>query len=99
MLNHGGRISQRGDTASAEELRCAIPQVEDLALGRSCMPHGARRCGKVGDITTQGKCASALNRGGRISQRGDTASVEELRCAILQVEDLALGRCCVSHGA
>ena len=57
-LNRGGRISQRGDTAPAEELRCAIPQVEDLALGRSCVSHGAWRCGKVGDIATQGKCTT-----------------------------------------
>ena len=58
VLNRGGRISQRGDTAPAEELRCAIPQVGDLALGRSCVSHGARRCGKFGDIVTQGKCAT-----------------------------------------
>ena len=57
-LNRGGRISQRGDTASAEELRCAVPQVEDLALGRSCVSHGARRCDKAGDIASQGKCAT-----------------------------------------
>ena len=52
-LNHGGRISQRGDTAPAEELQCAIPLVEDLALGRSCVSHGVRRCGKDGDIASQ----------------------------------------------
>ena len=39
-LNCGGRISQRGDTAPAEELRCAIPQVKDLALERSCVARG-----------------------------------------------------------
>ena len=50
VLSRGGRISQRGDTAPVEELRCAIPQVEDLALGRSCVSHGVRRCSKVGDI-------------------------------------------------
>ena len=55
-LNRGGRISQRGDTAPAEELRCVIPQVEDLELGRSYVSYGVRRCGKVGDIVTQGKC-------------------------------------------
>ena len=49
-LSRGGRISQRGDTASAEELRCTIPLVEDLALGRSYMSHSARRCNKARDI-------------------------------------------------
>ena len=57
-LNRRGRISQRGDIASAEKLRCAIPQVEDFALGRSFVSHGAWRCGKAGDIASQGKCAS-----------------------------------------
>ena len=56
-LNHKGRISQRGDTAPAEELRCAIPQVKDLVLGRNCVSHRARRCGKVGDIADPRKCA------------------------------------------
>ena len=54
-LNRGGRISQRGDTASVEELRCAIPLVEDLALGRSCVSHGVRRCDKAGAIARLGK--------------------------------------------
>ena len=52
-LNHGGRISQRGDTVPVEDLWCAIPQVGDLAVGRSCVSHGARRCDKVGDITVR----------------------------------------------
>ena len=52
-LNRGGRISQRGDTASAEELRCTIPQVGDLALGRNCVSHSARRCDKVRDIAVR----------------------------------------------
>ena len=55
-LNRGGRISERDDTAPAEELRCAIPQVKDLALGRNCVLHSARRCDKVGDIASMGKC-------------------------------------------
>ena len=52
VLNRGGRISQRGDTAPAEELWCAIPLVEDLALGRSYVSHGARRCDNDGDIVS-----------------------------------------------
>ena len=42
---------------------------------------------------------SALNRGGRISQRGDIAPAEKLWCAVPQVKDLALGESCVSHRA
>ena len=57
-LNCRGRISQRGDTAPAKKLRCSIPQVEDFVLGRSYVSHGAQRCGKAGDIASQGKCAS-----------------------------------------
>ena len=57
-LSHGGRISQRGDTTSTKELRCVIPQVEDLALERSCVSHDAWRHGKVGDIASQGKCTT-----------------------------------------
>ena len=54
-LNHGGRISQRGDIASAEKLRCATPWVEDLALNRSFVLHGARRCGEIGTIVRRKK--------------------------------------------
>ena len=32
-----------------------IPQVKDLALERSCVSHGMRRCGKVGDIVSKWK--------------------------------------------
>ena len=82
-LNRGGRVSQRGDTTSAEELRCAIPLVEDLPLGKSCVSHGARRCDKARDIASQG---SARHREGlhsgikeylaarRAARRGDRAT-------------------------
>ena len=58
VLNYGVRISQRGDTAPAEELQCAIPLVEDLALGKSCVSHSVRRCDKAKDIVSQGKCVT-----------------------------------------
>ena len=38
-------------------------------------------------------------RSGKISQRGGIASAEELRCAILRAEGLALRREWVFHGA
>ena len=41
---------------------------------------------------------SALSRGWRVSQEGDTAPTEELWCVTLWVEDLALDRSFVSHG-
>ena len=39
------------------------------------------------------------SRSGRISQRGDITPAEELWCAILRAEGLALRRGWVSHGA
>ena len=41
----------------------------------------------------------AQSRSGRISQRGDIAPAEELQCAILRAEGLALGRGLVFRGA
>ena len=81
-LSRGGRISQRGDTAPTEELRCAIPQVEDLALGRSCVSHGAQRCGKVGDIAGKWK----LRDVGR--DRATCARIEVSRLEELRVEEI-----------
>ena len=41
----------------------------------------------------------AQSRSGKISERGGIASAEELRCAILRAEGLALRRGWVFHGA
>ena len=63
MQSHSGRISQRGDIAPAEELRCAILRAEGLALRRGWVSRGAQRCDKVGDIVSKWKlCDVGRNR-------------------------------------
>ena len=53
--SRSGRISQRGDIAPAEELRCARLRAEGLALRRGWVSRGARRCDTVGDIVSKWK--------------------------------------------
>ena len=50
MQSRSGKISQRGDIAPAEELRCAILRAEGLALRRGLVFRGAQRCDRVGGI-------------------------------------------------
>ena len=55
MQSRSGKISQRGDIASAEELRCAILRAEGLALRRGWVSRGARRGDTIGDIVSKWK--------------------------------------------
>ena len=57
--SRSGKISQRGDIAPAEELRCAILRAEGLALRRGWVFRGAQRCGKVGNIVGKWKLCDA----------------------------------------
>ena len=77
-LSRGWRVSQEGDTAPAEELRCATPWVEDLALNRSFVSHGVWRCGEIGTIVRRKKsCEERRTRATRA--RVETLRLEELR--------------------
>ena len=62
VQSRSGRISQRGDIAPTEELRCARLRAEGLALRRGWVSRGARRCDTVGDIVSKWK----LRKVGRI---------------------------------
>ena len=57
--SRSGRISQRGDIAPAEELRCTILRAEDLALRKGWVSHSAQRCNKVGGIVSKWKPCDA----------------------------------------
>ena len=59
VQSRSGKISQRGDIAPAEELRCAILRAEDLALRKGWVSHGAQRCDKVGNIVSKWKSCDA----------------------------------------
>ena len=59
MQSRSGKISQRGDIAPAEKLRCARLRAEGLALRRGWVSHGARRCDTVGDIVSKWKLCDA----------------------------------------
>ena len=61
--SRSGRISQRGDIALTEELRCAILRAEGLALRRGLVFRGAQRYDKVGGIVSKWKlCDVGRNR-------------------------------------
>ena len=66
--SRSGKISQRGDIASAEELRCEILRAEGLALRRGWVFHGAQKCGKVGNIVGKWKLCDV--RGNRMTCAG-----------------------------
>ena len=55
VQSRSGRISQRGDIAPVEELRCVKLRAEGLALRRGQVSRGARRCDTVGDIVSKWK--------------------------------------------
>ena len=75
-----GKISQRGDIASAEELRCAILRAEGLALRRGWLFRGAKKCGKVGNIVSKWNlCDTGGNRATR-------AGLSIARVTVLRVE-------------
>ena len=63
VQSRNGKISQRGDIAPAEELRCTILRAEDLALRKGWVSRGAQRCDKVGDIVSKwNSCDMGRNR-------------------------------------
>ena len=53
MQGRSGRISQRGDIAPTEELRCAILRAEGLALRRGWVSRGVQRWDTDGDIVNK----------------------------------------------
>ena len=75
-----GKISQRGDIAPAEELRCTILRAEGLGLRRGWVSRGAQRCDKVGDIVSKWKSCDA----GR--NRATWAWIRVARLKVLRVE-------------
>ena len=78
VQSRSGKISQRGDIAPAEELRCAILRAEGLALRRGWVFRGAQRCDMVGSIVSKWKLCDA--RGNRATCAGlSIARVEALR--------------------
>ena len=78
VQSRSGKISQRGDIAPAEELRCAILRAEDLALRKGWVSSGAQRCDKVGNIVSKWKsCDAGRNRATRAWRR--IASLKVLR--------------------
>ena len=80
MQSRSGKISQRGDIAPAEELRCAILRAEGLVLRRGWVFRGVQRCGKVGNIVSKWKLCDA---------RGNCATCAGLsiaRVKVLRVE-------------
>ena len=78
VLSYGWRVLQEGDTAPAEELWCATPWVEDLALDRSFVSHGVRRCDEIGAIVRRKRsCEERRTRATRA--RVETLRLEELR--------------------
>ena len=91
--SRSGRISQRGDIAPVEELRCAILRAEGLALRRGWVSRGAQRCDKVGDIVSKWK---SCDEGGdcatcawiRIAQLKVLRVDEDVRCA--KIADLGI---------
>ena len=76
--SRSGEISQRGDIASAEELRCEILRAEGLALRRGWVFRGAQRCGKDWNIVSKWKLCDV--RGNRATCAGlGFAQVKGLR--------------------
>ena len=78
VQSRSGRISQRGDIAPAEELRCMILRAEGLAWRRGWVSRGAQRRDKGGDIVSKWKLCDV--RGNRATcARLSIARVEVLR--------------------
>ena len=80
MQSRSGKISQRGDIAPAEELRCAILRAEGLALRRGWVSRGAQKCDKVGNIVSKWNLCDV----GR--NRATCAWVRIARLKVLRVE-------------
>ena len=91
--SRSGKISQRGDIASAEELWCAILRAEGLALRRGLVFHDAQRCDRVGGIVSKWKlcdegrdCATCAWI--RIARLKVLRVDEDVRCA--KIADLGI---------
>ena len=80
VQSRSGKISQRGDIAPAEELRCAILRAEGLALRRGWVFRGAQRCDKVGNIVSKWNLCDV----GR--NRATCAWIRIARLKVLRVE-------------
>ena len=80
VLSHGGRVSQRDDTASTEELRCTILRAKGLALRRGWVFRSVQRCGKVGNIVSKWKLCDERGNG------ATCAGLSIARVKVLRVE-------------
>ena len=96
VQSRSGKISQRGDIAPAEELRCVILRAEDLVLRKGWVSRGAQRCDKVGGIVSKWKlCDVGRNRATcawiRIARLKVLRVDGDVRCT--DIADLMTHRC------